>query len=386
MSAAFDGPLVKIRTARGGATVGECRLDPPEEGRLLPPHAFWSSEVFEAEMRDIFERSWVHVADLPELKKAGDFVAGAIGRTPVVVVRGDDGVLRGFLNACRHRGATIAEGTGNCGRQLRCPYHAWSYTTEGALVGVPYREEFCGRERGLDLIPVRIATAGPMVFACLDADAPSFEAWAGDLVLSLERARGAEMEAAFEYEYEVPCNWKVYVENGMEGYHIGFVHDVLADFVQQREEAKHFFEDHASYTHAPISTQYRAMMPQPPHLSNEEATRVRFGHVFPNLIPVITPGDFSYLRIDPIAPDRIRLRGRSFDLGGPAADMRDFRRDAFDRTNKQDIGVVVRVQRGLNAKSLPAGIHSNHLEARIGHFEQMVVRELEKPLAAAPPA
>jgi phenylpropionate dioxygenase-like ring-hydroxylating dioxygenase large terminal subunit len=377
MTAAFDDSLVQIRkTTAGAIRIGDVRFDVPEEGRLLPPQAFWSPEVFEAELRQIFERGWVHVADLPELGQPGDFVASDIGRTPVVVVRGEDGRLRGFVNACRHRGATLAEGAGNCGKQLRCPYHAWSYTTKGALVGVPYREEFCGREQGLDLIPVRVATAGPLVFACLDADAPPFEKWAGDLVPTLERARGAEMVAAYEYEYDVPCNWKVYVENGMEGYHIGFVHDVLADFVQQRDEARHFFEEHASYTHAPISPQYREMIPRPPHFSEEEATRVRFGHVFPNLIPVVTPGDFSYLRIDPITPERIRLRARSFDLGGPAEGMREFRRDAFDRTNKQDIGVVTRVQRGLRARTLPAGIHSNHLEARIGHFERMVAREL----------
>src|SRR5262249_3580938 len=109
------------------------------------------------------------------------------------------------------------------------------------------------------------------------------------------------------------------------------------------------------------------------------APRVRFGHVFPNLIPVLTPADFSYLRIDPVAPDRVRLRGRSFDLGGPQAITRDFRRDSFDRTNRQDIAVVERVMRGLRARGLPPGVHSDFLESRIAHFERQVVRELARP-------
>jgi phenylpropionate dioxygenase-like ring-hydroxylating dioxygenase large terminal subunit len=351
----------------------------PLEGHVLPPRSFVSAALYEVEMARIFEKSWVHVADLPDLQKAGDYVTANIGPTPVIVVRGDDGELRAFLNACRHRGATLAEDSGNCGRQLRCPYHAWSYSTTGELVGVPYREEFGCRTAGLDLVPVRVGAVGPLVFACLDADAPPLAEWTGELGASLQRARGAEMQTAFTIEYEVAVNWKVYVENGLEGYHVGFVHDLLADFVQiQKGGAENFYEPHASYTLAQISPQYLEMAPPPPHLPLADRGRVRFGHVFPNIVPVLTPLDFAYLRIDPIAPDRIRLRGRSFDLGGDAAMTRDFRREAFDRTNKQDIAVVERVQRGLRARGLPGGVHSDVLEARIAHFERQVVEALQR--------
>jgi choline monooxygenase len=220
-----------------------------------------------------------------------------------------------------------------------------------------------------------VATLGPMVFGCLDAAAPPFEAWGGELAHAMARARGAEMELAFEYTYEVEVNWKVYVENGLEGYHVAIVHDVLNDFVATKS-ARHFFEEHGSYTHAFIRPDYRAMVPNVPHLRPEEHEYVRFGHLFPNLIPVIAPAEFSYLRIDPVAPERIRLTARSFDLAGDLAVLRDFRRDAFDRTNHQDIGVVARVQQGLRARSLPPGVHSSFLECRIGHFERMVCRAL----------
>ena len=241
---------------------------------------------------------------------------------------------------------------------------------------MPFQEEFCGRAAGLDLVPVRVGTAGPLVFACLDPEAPPFDDWIGELGPVLARARGAEMERAFVYEYDVGVNWKVYVENGLEGYHIGFVHDVLADFVVIREGVENRFEPHASCTWAPISPQYQGIAPPPAHLDERARTHVRFGHVFPNLIPVVTPLDVSYLRIDPIAPDRIRLRGASFDLGGDLTALRDFRKEAFDRTNKQDIAVVERVQRGLRARGLPAGVHADVLEQRIAHFESLVVRQL----------
>jgi phenylpropionate dioxygenase-like ring-hydroxylating dioxygenase large terminal subunit len=347
----------------------------PAPGALLPPRAYTSPAVYEAEMERIFARSWVHVADLPELREPGDFVTGTIGTTPVVMVRGHDRELRGFLNACRHRGATIAEGRGNCGRSLDCPYHAWSYATDGRLLGTPDREEFTCDFGTKALIPIRVATLGPMVFGCLDAEPPAFAEWAGELAAAMARARGGEMDLAFEFAYEVDVNWKVYVENGLEGYHVRFVHDTLDDLVETKT-ARHFFEEHASYTHAFIKELFRDVLPPAPHLSAEERTYVRFGHLFPNLIPVLGPAEFTYLRIDPAGPERIRLLARSFDLGGDAAALREFRRESVDRTNRQDIGVVTRVQRGLRARGLPPGVHSSFLECRIGHFHQMVRRAL----------
>jgi choline monooxygenase len=356
-------------------TLDGCDLSQPAPGRLLPPRMFFSPAVFDAEMTRIFARSWVHVADAADLREPGDYVAATIGTSPVVIEKGHDGVVRGFLNVCPHRGATLAEGRGNCGRQLKCPYHAWSFATDGRLVGAPSREEFTCDFSTIKLLPIRIATCGPMIFGCLDEHAPPFDAWAGELPAAMARHGGDRLELAFEYTYEVDVNWKVYVENGLEGYHVAVVHDVLNDFVETKS-ARHCFEEHSSYTHAYIKPEYQTMVPELPHLSAEEHRYVRFGHVFPNLIPVLAPAEFSYLRIDPLGPEKIRLVARSFDLGGDLALLRDFRRDALDRTNQQDIGVVTRVQRGLHASGYRGGVHSAFLESRIGHFERMVSRAL----------
>lgn len=351
----------------------------PAPGRVLPPRAFTSPAVFAAEQERIFARSWVHVADVTELRTAGDFVTTTIGTTPLVVVKGHDGEIRTFLNACRHRGTTVADGSGNCGRSLDCPYHAWSYATDGRLIGVPDREEFHGCDLStMGLVPVRTGVLAPMVFACLDAAAPAFDAWAGSWPAVLAQADGARMELAFELTYDVEVNWKVYVENGLEGYHVRFVHDTLDDFVETKS-ARHFFEEHGSYTHAFVKPEFAALAPSPPppHLMEDGRLFARFGHLFPNLIPVLSPQDFSYLRIDPVGPERIRLIARSFDLAGEGdGTLRTFRRESIDRTNAQDIAAVTRVQRGLRARGLPAGVHSFFLETRIGHFERMVARAL----------
>jgi phenylpropionate dioxygenase-like ring-hydroxylating dioxygenase large terminal subunit len=192
------------------------------------------------------------------------------------------------------------------------------------------------------------------------------------------------MTPSFTFEYEVRANWKAYVENGLDGYHIGVVHDMLAEFVPQRRDAENFLETHSSYTHAEIAESFREMFPAPEPLSADEAARVRFGFVFPTFIPVVTAVDVSYLCVEPIDNERLRLRARSFaHAGGPAEMMLDFRRDSFDRTNQQDIAVVERVQRGSHA-DFSTAVHASHLELRIHHFQRMLMRALRTHHRPAP--
>jgi phenylpropionate dioxygenase-like ring-hydroxylating dioxygenase large terminal subunit len=336
----------------------------PAPGRNLPPRAFTSRAVFEAEQRAIFARSWVHVCDTIDVPAPGDYATGMIGRTPVIVLRDrTTGELRGFLNACRHRGTQLLEGKGTCDKQIKCPYHAWSYGLDGALLGVPYRGEFAADVSHMGLIPIRVGVVGPMVMACIDPAAPPLDEWVGELPAALARAGAADWQLAWELTYEIDANWKLFVENANEGYHIPCVHDVLTDLLVA-ESGETTLEPHSAYSIARVNPTY-----VPPGYDPAEA-KIRFGYVFPNLLPVLSPSDLTYLRVDPIGHDRLRLFTRSYDAPELAM-LRDFRRSAFERTTQQDIAVVARTMRGLHAEGLPAGVHASRLEERIGHLERL---------------
>jgi choline monooxygenase len=351
-------------------------LAPPEPGRNLPPAAFTSRALCDVEERAIFAKSWLHVADLIDLPGPGSYVATSIGRTPVLVIRDrKSGELRGFLNACRHRGAQLLEGRGTCERQIKCAYHAWSYGTDGALIGVPYRDEFTCDLSDMNLVPVRIGTVGPLVFACLDPAAPPLEDWVGDLPAAMVAAGSDGWQLAWQLEYEVNANWKLFVENANDGYHIPFVHDVLTDVLVPGSGVT-TLEPHSAYSWALVNPAY-----VPPGNDPAEA-RVRFGCVFPNLIPVLSPSDITYIRVDPIGHDRLKLFVRSYDSPDFAM-LRDFRKAAFQRTTDQDIQVVERTWRGLHAIGLPAGVHASQLEERIGHFERMWAEAMASEAAPA---
>jgi len=336
----------------------------PAPGRNLPPGAFTSRTIFDLEQRAIFAKSWVHVCDLRDVAKPGDYTATTIGRTPIIVLRDRAGELRGFLNACRHRGAQLLEGKGACDKQIKCPYHAWSYGLDGKLLGVPYRDELDCETSQLGLVPVRVGSVGPLVFACIDPTAPSLDAWVGQLPEAFAAAGVADWEFAWELTYEIEANWKIFVENANDGYHVQFVHDILTDLLAPDDNGDTTLEPHGAFTWAKVNPTY-----VPPGQDPAQA-KIRFGHIFPNLIPVMSPSDMTYIRVDPIAHDRLRLFVRSYDAA-EFRDFREFRKLAFERTTDQDIAVVVRTMRGLYAEGLPAGVHLSQLEARIGHLERI---------------
>jgi Rieske 2Fe-2S family protein len=360
------------------ANVDGIDLVPPAPGRLLAPRVFTSPALFELEHRAVFARSWVHVADRIDLPEPGSYVAAAIGRTPVLIIRDrQTGELRGFLNACRHRGAKLVDGKGHCDKQIKCPYHAWSYGSDGALLGVPYRDEMTCDVSAMGLIPIRVGTVGPLVFASLDPDAPPLDAWVGQLPAAFAAAGVDGWKLGWELQYDIAANWKLFVENANDGYHIQFVHDILTDLLKP-DSGETTLEAHGAYTLAEINPAYIPPVEGPTPLATEP--RIRFGHVFPNFVPVLSPLDLTYLRVDPVAVDRLRLFVRSYDHPDMPPPLRDFRKAAFERTTMQDIAVVERTHAGALADG-PGGVFHPRLEDRIGHFEHLWVDAMAREAA-----
>jgi p-cumate 2,3-dioxygenase subunit alpha len=196
------------------------------------------------ERRALFERCWLYVGHASEIPTSGDFRARDVGNRPLVFWHGDDGVRRVFYNSCRHRGALVCRVPEGNTRSLSCFYHAWTYGSTGALTGLPgeeaYGPTFDRARMGL-LSPAQVESYRGFVFACFDpgaVDLRTYLAGAADyLDLVADQAEAMEIVPG-AHEFSADANWKLYVENSLDGYHLLPVHITYFEYLEKVEGSR----------------------------------------------------------------------------------------------------------------------------------------------------
>ena len=193
--------------------------------RALPARYYVGADMLAMERRAVFAPSWQPLAHREQLAGPGDHVIGEIAGVPVLLVRGKDGVLRAFPNVCRHRAGPLALCNGQGARSLQCKYHGWTYTLDGQLRSAPEMQDVPGfKVEDIRLPPLRVHEWQGLVFVALKNDAPEFaEVYAG-ISEHIAPIDLAAMRYLRSVSYDVNCNWKVYVDNYVEGYHLPHVH------------------------------------------------------------------------------------------------------------------------------------------------------------------
>ena len=196
-------------------------------GWTLPGPLYTDASVFAAETEKIFSRTWQVVGHGSQVEKPGDYFTTNLVGELLVFARGLDGQLRGFYNVCRHRAGPPAEGCGS--RKLfRCGYHGWTYGLDGALISATEIEGVQGfRPEDFALVPVRTEEWFNLAFANLDPQAQPLRESLAELPQQAEKFPFATMKLFERRTYDMKCNWKTYVDNYLEGYHLPSVHPGL---------------------------------------------------------------------------------------------------------------------------------------------------------------
>lgn len=205
-----------------------------ERGRIHGS-LYFDPDVFAQEMEKIFHRGWVFLAHESELPKPGDFVRRLLGLQSVIVTRGKEGEVNVLFNRCPHRGAVVCQQERGHRRMLTCPYHGWSFAMDGSLVGLPsadaYPQSFDKAQAGLARAP-RVDSCGGFIFASLAEDGISLDEHLGKAkewivqLLELSPEREIQLTAGW-MKHRLNCNWKMVVENQVDGYHAPAVHGSL---------------------------------------------------------------------------------------------------------------------------------------------------------------
>lgn len=213
-------------------------------------------EIFEREMTQIFEKTWIWVAHESELPKPGSFKSTYVGRNSVIVTRDRKGSIHTLVNRCRHRGASLCEKPRGEANGFTCPYHAWSYGLDGRLRGIPYPDGYEGvmSKDEMGLRKLRTESYRGLIFATFDQDAEPLEEFLGDVRLWADRffkqGGGYPLKVLGTHRFRFRGNWKIQLENTTDGYHFPIVHRSWMSSVDgETADMLSFMTDPASTCH-----------------------------------------------------------------------------------------------------------------------------------------
>jgi Rieske 2Fe-2S family protein len=354
---------------------------PYRSATQLPPRVFHDPAIFAFERREWYGRDWLCVGRAEQAARPGEYFLAEPAGQGVLVVRGEDGELRAFHNACRHRGARLlTEGCGALGGdRIRCPYHAWSYDLTGALRSAAYTSGLDGFEPAANgLLPVRCETWQGLVFVSLDPDGAPLSAQLGDLPDSLARVDLSTLRPGRRISYDVAANWKVIAENYSECYHCPGVHPQLnrlsrydsgADFAARGDWKGGYLELVDGV--ATMSTDGQRAGRRPlPGTSTVDTRRVYYYLVWPNLLLSLHPDYLMTHQVWPVEPGRSTVVCDWYfepaALGTDLAGVVDF----WDLTNRQDWQVCELQQRGTASPAYRPGRYTE-LEDAVHAFDLM---------------
>ncbi|MGN6228391.1 MAG: aromatic ring-hydroxylating oxygenase subunit alpha [Dyella sp.] len=334
-----------------------------DRATALPARYYVGEAMLAMEHRAVFARSWQLVAHQGQLAEPGDHVVEQVGHVPVIVVRGQDGVLRGFVNVCRHRAGPLALCNGKGARALHCKYHGWTYTLEGQLRSAPEMQgaaDFNVEE--IRLPPVRVHEWQGLVFVALDEAVPPFGEVYGGIAERIAPIDLSAMRYLRRDSYDIDCNWKVYVDNFLEGYHLPHVHPGLSKVLDYRAYDTELF-DWYSLQSSPLRNSTAIY-------GDGEAF---YYFVYPNVMLNIMPGRMQTNRIVPLGPDRCRVEFDYYYAQDDAAQARIAADQEFsDEVQQEDIDICVAVQRGLTSGTYEAGRLCPKRESGVWHFHNQL--------------
>jgi len=349
------------------------------EASTIPSSWYVDSRIAELEDNAVFSKTWQMVGRVEQVEKPGQFVTASVAGEPIVVVRGNDGVLRGFYNVCRHHAAAVV--TEPCGHAslLHCPYHGWNYGLDGSLKGMPEFDGVKNFERQQNgLVPVKAETWEKFVFVNLDAEAVPLRDFLGGLVQRVAPLGVSKLHYFDTRAYDIRCNWKVFVDNFLDGgYHVPHLHKGLSSVLDYKE-----------YT---IENEDRYCLQSSPMVaSNEHAAtgatrkgdRAWYFWQYPNLMINCYEGYMDTNLVLPVDVDHCRVIFDFYfaDVSGARREYNEQSVAVGLRVQDEDLGICEAVQRGLKSRAYGAGRLSVRREAGEHLFHRLLAADLKAGL------
>jgi Rieske 2Fe-2S family protein len=338
--------------------------------RTLPREYYTSGEVYAEEQETVFARRWLCVGRADQIPAPGDYFLQAVGAESLIIVRDRRGVAHAFYNVCRHRGTRLCErDRGRFSETIQCPYHAWTYTTGGQLIGAPHMHEVAGFDkRDYPLHEAALREWEGFLFLSLAAEPEPFETAFASLLGRFARFELAGLRVGHRVEYDVRANWKLIVQNYSECLHCPTIHPQLSRLLPYQSGENDLVEGpflggYMAITepNASATVTGRACALPLGDLPEEDRHRAYFYTIFPNMMLSLHPDYVDYYMLWPQGPDRTTIvnewlfRPEAFDAPGfNPGDAVEF----WDQTNRQDWHICEQSQAGIASRVYAPGPYS----------------------------
>ncbi|HEV2176282.1 MAG TPA: aromatic ring-hydroxylating dioxygenase subunit alpha [Terriglobia bacterium] len=371
---------------------------PLAEASTIPGPWYTDPRVAELERQAVFGRTWQAVGRLDQVAGPGRYFTAEVAGEPVLVARGTDGVLRAFYNVCRHHATAVAWKAAGESANFRCPYHGWTYGLDGALKGMTEFEGVCNFDPARNgLVPIRVETWEQFVFVNLDPTAEPLADSLGGLVARVKPLRLESLSFVERRVYTLKCNWKVYVDNYLDGgYHVPHMHKGLNSVLE--------------YTHYTIENDGRCSIQSSPVKISEDSDasaratrggdRAYYFWQYPNFMlnwyegyldtNFVLPGSPGGASGETGLAERDGVDGCTvifdFYFGDTSEARREYIQQSIgvsDRVQQEDTAICESVQRGLKSRAYGAGRLSVRREAGEHLFHRLLAADLRQAL---PPA
>jgi phenylpropionate dioxygenase-like ring-hydroxylating dioxygenase large terminal subunit len=355
----------------------------------VPAAPYYDAEWYELERKAVFLRSWIEVGHVCELPEPGSFIRRELefAKASLLIVRGRDGAVRAFHNVCTHRGTQLVEAAQGRQSRFSCPYHAWTFGTDGALLSAPDFESFALAREDCALKQVALEVCAGLIFVNFAPEPAPLREWLGGLAEDLETLPVAKATTFSEYVYEIAANWKLTYDNFQENYHLRFIHPKtgLATFSPDNPfgypKRYRFFGPHRTQT---IWSNPEPRLTPLQRLAMGKAIQAgtrreviggpndrEYFALFPNFFILGTPAPhFSHV-VYPLGPTRSRGVIRLYWVGEDADASERFAREYVMATARdvhtEDRAVIAAGQRGLSSGTL-THIHFQTQEALCRHL------------------
>ncbi|HWP81191.1 MAG TPA: aromatic ring-hydroxylating dioxygenase subunit alpha [Bacteroidota bacterium] len=347
-------------------TEEDLSLAPLEQAETIPSTWYTDPRFHEIDLRFVLGKTWQGVGHVSKLQNPGDQIVGEAAGNPILVVRGDDHRLRAFFNVCRHRGGPLAIEDCNS-KVLQCHYHGWTYLLDGSLRGTPkFNRVELFDKKDFGLVPIRLEEWEGLVFVDLSGTATSLNSILKDIPARITPFDLKTKTFFRRVTYDIRCNWKVYIDNYLEGYHLPYVHPELAKLL----DYNHYVTETSNF----YSLQYSPFT-EGENFYSADHGRAFYYFVFPNFMLNILPGRLQTNLVLPVDHNHTRVIFDYCydDISSPKA-LRMIEQDIeySHKIQLEDIEICERVQKGLESIAYHKGRFSPETELGVYHFQSLL--------------